>query len=264
MASTLDKRLNRLYVPQAKALGQQVDLPEEALHYLSRVLRIVDQGLIVAWNGQGQDFVAQVHYLSKRDVCLKIIEGPLNRASSELACPVYVGQGLPEGDKMDWVLEKCTEMGAAGFYPIQAQRSVVRLKAERAEKRHLHWERVLQSAGCQSERAMVPFLNPTSDLQEAIDTFRQSHPHGQVLLFTPQADLALNDWAKQPNQIDTSPSALCILVGPEGGWSPEELALAQGKQVTCLRFSNRILRTETFGLACLSQLISLFQLEVMQ
>lgn len=264
MTIPLQKRMNRLYLPQATALGQVIGLDEEAMHYLSRVLRILDQTDLWIWNGQGADFVGKIHYLSKKAAHIELIEGPVDRSINELKRPIHVLQGLPEGDKMDWILEKCTELGAAGFFPVQTQRSVVKLKGERVIKRQAHWERVVQSAGCQSERGLAPTVQGISDLGAAIAQFRVEHPGAPALLFHPAAPTSLADWCESQSQSAPQTANNCpilIGVGPEGGWSPEELSNAQAVGATLLRFSNRILRTETFGVACLSQLIARLDLE---
>lgn len=264
MTIPLQKRMNRLYLPQATALGQVLELDEEVMHYLSRVLRILDQTDMWIWNGQGADFVGKVHYLSKKTAQIELTEGPFDRSFNELKRPVYLLQGLPEGDKMDWILEKCTELGAAGFMPVQAQRSVVKLKGERAIKRQAHWERVVQSAGCQSERGFAPTVQSISELGEAIAQFRVEYPGAPALLFHPAADTSLASWCESQRQTGSQApnnSPILIGVGPEGGWAPEELSNAQSAGATLLRFSKRILRTETFGIACLSQLIARLDLE---
>jgi 16S rRNA (uracil1498-N3)-methyltransferase len=277
MTIPLQKRMNRLYLPQATALGQVIDLDEEVLHYLSRVLRILDQTEMWIWNGQGSDFVGQVQYLTKKTAQIQLIQGPFDRTLNELKRPVYIMQGLPEGDKMDWVLEKCTELGAAGFIPVQAQRSVVKLKGERVIKRQAHWERVVQSAGCQSERGFAPSVQAVGDFGASIAQFKSNNPTAQVLLFHPTAEISLADWCLLPSQMQmvqaksfqtevqhSTPNStypILIGVGPEGGWTAEELSTAQTAGATLLRFSNRILRTETFGIACLSQLIARLNLE---
>lgn len=265
MTIPLQKRMNRLYLPQAVQNGQVIDLDEEVMHYLSRVLRLLDHTELWIWNGQGADFVGQVQYLSKKTAQIRLTQGPIDRSLNELKRPVYILQGLPEGDKMDWVLEKCTELGAAGFVPVQAQRSVVKLKGDRVSKRQAHWERVVQSAGCQSERGFAPSVQGIGDLFQSIELFLKDHRQAQVLLFHPGAALSLNDWCNTPNNIQTPTNPhqnpILIGVGPEGGWTPEELDHAQQAGATLLRFSNRILRTETFALACLSQLTARLNLE---
>ena len=264
MTIPLQKRMNRLYLPQANAPGQLIELNDEVMHYLSRVLRVLDQTEIWVWNGQGSDFVGQVQYLSKKTAQIQLTQGPVDRSQGELKRLVFVLQGLPEGDKMDWVLEKCTELGAAGFVPVQAQRSVVKLKGDRVIKRQAHWERVVQSAGCQSERGFAPTVQSISELGAAIAQFRVEYPGAPALLFHPAAETSLASWCESQRQTGSQApnnSPILIGVGPEGGWAPEELSNAQAAGATLLRFSKRILRTETFGISCLSQLIARLDLE---
>ncbi|MCQ8896817.1 16S rRNA (uracil(1498)-N(3))-methyltransferase [Limnobacter humi] len=253
------RRVPRFYLPQAKAQGQVLPLEDDLLHYASRVLRLREGEALRAWNGAGIEFDATVHYLSKKLGEVRLNSTAQACTSTELTRAVYVLQGLPEGDKMDWVIEKCTELGAQGFFPVQAQRSVVKLNDERAEKRRLHWDRVALAAGLQSERACLPVVAPVAGLETQLQAVRQQLPNAQVMLFTPQADTNLRGWLNDTAAQGDSP--LVIAVGPEGGWTPDEIETAIQSGAQCLRFSNRVLRTETFGMACLSQLVGLLNLD---
>lgn len=249
---------------ECRSKGQVLDLTEDMMHYASRVLRLRDNSTLRVWNGQGQEFMGTLHYLSKKQAEIRITDGPLPLADTELKRPVWVAQALPEGDKMDWVLEKATELGASGFWPIQAQRSVVRLNAERQEKKAIHWERVVQSASIQSERQHLPNLQAAMSLEHAFEAIKQQAPNAQLLWFTPEATTTLTQWcAGVSGQLPvTQPlQPLVICVGPEGGWSGVETQWAVEHGAVALQFSKRILRTETFALACLSQLTALLQLE---
>ncbi|MFN7506785.1 MAG: RsmE family RNA methyltransferase, partial [Limnobacter sp.] len=148
------KRLPRFLLEHCNSVGQVLDLPDDLMHYASRVLRLRDGEALRVWNGKGCEYHATVHYLSKKLAQIHIGE-QLALRNTELNRPVHVLQALPEGDKMDWVLEKCTELGVAGFHPVQAQRSVVKLEGERAAKRQAHWERVVLAASLQSEREQL-------------------------------------------------------------------------------------------------------------
>ncbi|WP_370263846.1 16S rRNA (uracil(1498)-N(3))-methyltransferase [Limnobacter sp.] len=255
------KRLARFYLPQAAALGQTLELPEDLMHYASRVLRLKDKEPLRLWNGLGQEWTATLEYLSKKLAQVTITDGPHAQAASELTGPIHVLQALPEGDKMDWVLEKCTELGANAFYPVQATRSVVKLNEERANKRQLHWERVLVAASLQSERQHLPSLHPVLGLQDTLCHIQHSHPTARLLWFTPEAEQSAQSWAAKTLEQGALPSPLVICVGPEGGWTPEETEYAISQGALPLRFSRRILRTETFGVACLAQLTALLGLD---
>lgn len=256
------KRLPRFLLEHCNSVGQVLDLPDDLMHYASRVLRLRDGEALRVWNGSGAEFQASVHYLSKKLAQVHIGE-QLTTPETELNRPVHVLQALPESDKMDWVLEKCTELGVAGFHPVQAQRSVVKLEGERASKRQSHWERVVLAASLQSERGQLPKVDSVKSLKTALETIVQTWPNAQVLWFTPQASTPLRQWTAEaaPNVPNTP---LFICVGPEGGWSPEETALATEMGALPLNFSQRVLRTETFAVACVAQLTALLNLEANQ
>jgi 16S rRNA (uracil1498-N3)-methyltransferase len=158
---------------------------------------------------------------------------------------------------MDWILEKCTELGVAGFQPVQAQRSVVKLEGERASKRQVHWERVVLSASLQSERGILPKVEPVRSLKNALEQISHHWPDVQVLWFTPHTEMRLTAWAQATRP--TGPLVICV--GPEGGWTPEETELAAAAGAVPLRFSQRVLRTETFAMACVAQMTALLSLE---
>jgi len=208
------KRLPRFLLEHCNSVGQVLDLPDDLMHYASRVLRLRDGEALRVWNGKGCEYHATVHYLSKKLAQIHIGE-QLALRNTELNRPVHVLQALPEGDKMDWVLEKCTELGVAGFHPVQAQRSVVKLEGERAAKRQAHWERVVLAASLQSEREQLARVEAVKTLSAALEHVSQNWPNAQVLWFTPEAGQSLRSWA--PKAKPDTPLIVCV--GPEGGWS---------------------------------------------
>lgn len=254
-------RKARLFIPNCNSIGQVIDLPEDLMHYCSRVVRLQDESEVVIWNGENQTFVAQLRYLDKRSAQLSVTDGPKSIAHHELMRPIHVLQALPEGDKMDWIIEKCTEMGAGAFFPIQADRSVVKLKNDRAIKRHQHWLRVCESACLQSERGLLPNIGDIKTFEATLNDWKRDNPKGLLLVFDPNAEVTLNQALGERESTQTSNGVIGICVGPEGGWSDQELAIAAQLNVTAVNFSSRVLRTETFALACLSQLVGLLNLE---
>ena len=250
------KRLPRFLLEHCNSEGQVLDLTDDLMHYASRVLRIRDGEALRVWNGQGSEFKATVQYVSKKLAQVHIGE-KLAVPETELNRAVHVLQALPEGDKMDWILEKCTELGVAGFYPVQAQRSVVKLEGERASKRQAHWERVVLSASLQSERGTLPKVEPVRLLKDALEQISHHWPDAQVLWFTPHTEMRLIQWAQATRP--TGPLVICV--GPEGGWTLEETELAAATGAVPLSFSQRVLRTETFAMACVAQMTALLSLE---
>jgi 16S rRNA (uracil1498-N3)-methyltransferase len=164
---------------------------------------------------------------------------------AELPYAITLAQALPEASKMDWIIEKAVELGVAAVQPLAARRCVVRLSAERAEKKLAHWQGVIVSASEQSGRNRLAQL---AEPMEFRDWIGQQDLHKRVLL-SPRATESLADWARhQPAQ------ALTIMVGPEGGFSDEEEAEALRHGALPLSIGPRVLRTETAALAAVAVL----------
>lgn len=162
---------------------------------------------------------------------------------AELPFAVTLAQALPEGSKMDWIIEKAVELGVAGIQPLAARRCVVRLSAERAEKKLEHWNGIVVSASEQCGRNRLASVAAPLEFREWI---ARQDLHKRVIL-TPRATESLANWARhQPAQ------ALSIMVGPEGGFSDEEEAEALRHGVLPLSIGPRVLRTETAALAAVS------------
>jgi 16S rRNA (uracil1498-N3)-methyltransferase len=236
----------RFYCSQPLAAGQMLDLPEALAHHV-RVLRLQPGDELRLFNGDGGEYVAHLSAVDKRSASADL--KAFVARDVELPYEITLAQALPEASKMDWIIEKAVEMGVAAIQPLAAQRCVVRLAAERAEKKLAHWQGVIVAASEQSGRNRLARLAPVSNFHQWIG---QQNMHKRVLL-TPRATQSLPDWARhQP------PQALAILVGPEGGFTEQEedAAIAQG--ALALGMGPRVLRTETAGIAAVAALNALW------
>ncbi|MYN09002.1 16S rRNA (uracil(1498)-N(3))-methyltransferase [Pseudoduganella aquatica] len=232
----------RFYCPQPLAIGLTIDLPEAVAHHV-HVVRLAPGEAVTLFNGDGGEYTAVLQTVEKRRASAEIKAHTAREA--ELPYAVTVAQALPEASKMDWIIEKAVELGAAAFQPLAARRCVVRLSGDRAEKKLAHWQGVIISACEQSGRNRVPQLAPVDEFK---DWIAQQDLHRRVIL-TPRATQSLADWARhQP------PQALTIMVGPEGGFSDDEENLAVAQGALPLSMGPRILRTETAALAALAAL----------
>ncbi|MGY6273448.1 16S rRNA (uracil(1498)-N(3))-methyltransferase [Achromobacter denitrificans] len=223
------------------AAGARVALPDALAHHALRVLRLRDGENLVLFDGRGGEYPAVLDVEGKAGYARL---GEFSPREAELAGRVSLVQGLPSGDKMDWVVEKAVELGVARISPIAAQRSVLQLSGPRLEKRVAHWRRIAQSASEQCGRNRLMDVDAPVTLAEWL-----ARPaEGLRLLCHPEAsdDLA----ARLRSAPDAQ--ALTLLVGPEGGWSDKELAQAGEAGVQAVRFGPRVLRTETAGLALVS------------
>ncbi|MEC5216533.1 16S rRNA (uracil1498-N3)-methyltransferase [Actimicrobium sp. GrIS 1.19] len=232
----------RFYCPLPLAIGDHMTLPDEVAHHI-QVLRLQAGTPVTLFDGNGGEYTATITLLEKKRVSVEV--KAFAPRSVELPYAITLAQALPEAAKMDWIIEKAVELGIAGIQPLAAQRCVVRLSAERAEKRQQHWQGIIIAASEQSGRNRLAHLAPLNDFQRWIG---QQDMHRRILL-TPRAGQTLADWARhQP------PQSVTLMVGPEGGFSNDEESLALAHGALALSMGPRVLRTETAALAALATL----------
>ena len=222
----------------------QVVLDEKASTHI-RVLRLSEGEGITLFDGNGGEFSATISAIGKREVTVQLLahhaverESPLN---------ITLVQALATGDKMDWIIQKATELGVTVIQPIQTRRATAKLNAERAEKRAAHWQGVAIAACEQCGRNRVPTVAPVADFADWI--LRKDD--ATRLLLDPQANTALATLSKKAEPI-------ALLIGPEGGFAPEEIAAAIRAGVRAVHFGPRVLRTETAGIAAIAVLQATF------
>lgn len=232
----------RFFCPLPLAIGATLQLPDAVAHHV-QVLRLAPGDQIVLFNGEGGEHVAVLTGIEKKRAFAEV--KTFSPREAELPYALTLAQALPEGSKMDWIIEKAVELGVTAVVPLAAQRSVVRLTAERAAKKMEHWQAVITAASEQCGRNRLAHLAEPTGLG---DWLRQQNLHCRIL-FSPRAEHSLSDWARHQ-----APQSVSILVGPEGGLTEEEerMALAQG--MLALSLGPRVLRTETAGLAAVAAL----------
>jgi 16S rRNA (uracil1498-N3)-methyltransferase len=231
----------RFFCPAPLADGKRIELPVELAHHAIRVLRLKPDADIVLFNGEGGEYPARL-----------VIDGKAGYADlgrhatieTELDGDITLVQGIPSGDKMDWVIEKAVELGARRLVPIAAQRSVLQLSGERLQKRMKHWRRIAQSASEQSGRNRIMDIAEPLTLREYLAA--SAEPLSCTLFCHPEGKQTLEQ------ALEAVQDRLVFLVGPEGGWSDEELALTGRHGLIPVRFGKRVLRTETAGLALIA------------
>jgi len=232
----------RFYCSDALAIGTVLTLPDAVAHHI-QVIRMQLGNAITLFNGEGGEYTAVITQIEKKRVSAEV--KTFSPREAELPYGITLAQALPEASKMDWIIEKAVELGAAAIQPLAAQRCVVRLNSERAEKRHSHWQGIIQAAAEQSGRNRLSQLAPLADFNGWVG---QSDLHKRILL-SPRGEDTLSTWARhQPAQ------ALCLMIGPEGGFSEAEENLACQHGALMLSMGPRVLRTETAGLAALAAL----------
>ena len=240
-------RQNREYIEAALAIGARVALPETAAAHLLRVLRLGVGDPCVLFNGDGRDYDCRITAAGKRGGEVEVLAA--REVDNESALRIVLLQGVARGEKMDWILQKATELGVAGFVPVNSERSEVRLDEARAAKRLVHWKGVVASACGQSGRAVVPSLAAPVALAEAAAGLPAD---AMKLTLDPFADAGVRSLPTPDGR------SVVIAIGPEGGWSQRDRAVLADAGFAGLRLGPRVLRTETAGIAAISGLQAAF------
>jgi len=240
---TFFMRIPRIFVPQPLQPGRDVDLPVQAGEHLARVLRLDRGHPLRLFNGDGREYAAEIATLAKRAVSARVLER-LPASDRESPLRITLAQGIARGEKMDWILQKATELGVARIVPLVTDRTEVKLDAERAQKRLAHWQAVVASACEQCGRNRLPSIDEPAKLHDWAAGLGDDA--GLRLALDPQGDARARDLV-----VDTRAT---LAVGPEGGLSDHDLATLAQAGFRGLRLGPRILRTETAGLAAIAAL----------
>jgi len=236
-------RVTRVHVELPVVAGGEIELPEHAANHLARVLRMGVGDQCIVFNGDGHDYPARLVEVGKRVVRVAI--GPGIAVGNESPLRLTLLQGIARGEKMDLILQKATELGVASVQPLYTQRSEVKLDGARADKRLAHWRGVVVSACEQCGRAVVPGVSMPQSLAPALAILP---PGGLRLILDPDAGASLS-------RLDIDRLLpLCLAVGPEGGWSPQDIEHLQAAGFTGVRMGPRVLRTETAGITAIAAL----------
>jgi 16S rRNA (uracil1498-N3)-methyltransferase len=234
-------RLTRSHVDLPLQAGAEVVLPEDVAAHLLRVLRLQVGDACVLFNGDGNDYDARITVIGKREARAEI--AATRRIDNESPLRITLLQGIARGEKMDWILQKATELGVARILPVTSERSEVKLDAQRADKRLAHWRGIVIAACEQSGRATVPEVSAPQALAQAAGM-----RGGRGFILDPFAEASLSSVR------DATLRECTIAIGPEGGWSPRDREQLIAAGYEGLKLGPRVLRTETAGIAAIAAL----------
>ena len=234
----------RLFTDQPLTPGDQVVLKGNVAQHLGRVLRSRSGDHIALFNGDGQEFAAQVLTVSKGEVSVEVGAA----ASPQTESPVYTTLGLclSKGDRFDWAIQKATELGVGAIAPLQSERVDFSIPPDRMEKRIAHWQQIAISACEQCGRVKVPSITPPQSLAVWVENV--SAEQKWVL------HCAEDTGASASAITQGAPQDAALLIGPEGGLTDQEFAAASAEGFELLQLGPRVLRTETAPAAALSVL----------
>ena len=246
----------RFYVPQPLAVGQCLTLPEAVANHAVRVLRLQAGDPLVLFNGDGGSYEGRLlAQVTAEEPVKGRREGKQSRASkqwevqvqlngfqpSDRASPLRITlwQGVSAAERMDTTWQKSVELGVHRCVPVETRRCVTRLDGPRAEKRHAHWQGVIIAAAEQCGLNRLPELTPVQSLADAL---RESGTGIRIML-DPDAEESYPLWLERQQGL----TDLTLLIGPEGGFAPEEIDAAKAAGFLCFRLGPRVFRTETAG-----------------
>ncbi len=230
-------RIPRIYTPQALSPETTVELEPGPSQHLSRALRMQEGSELVVFDGRGGEYPAVIASLGKKRVTVST--GAHRQQEAESPLQVQLGIAVSRGERMDWVVQKATELGVSRISPLFSERTEVRLKGERAHKKVTHWQQIAISACEQCGRNRVPEVLPLQTVENWLPETRAD------------LKLVLHHRADDIGAAGT-PQSLALLVGPEGGLSATEIAAAEQQGFQSLKLGERVLRTETAPLAALA------------
>ncbi len=233
----------RFYCPTPLPLSGSFDLPPDAAHHASRVLRLRVGDAVQMFDGIGNECHGIIVDLSGK----RVIVDDIRTVQAERESPLrtVLAQALCSSEKMDWVIQKATELGVTEIQPLDTERSVARLSAERAEKRLQHWQQVAISACEQSGRNVLPIIQPPLDIMAWLSTMRAQQCSKFILL--PEGAQSLHAQAEPQGQA-------VLMIGAEGGFTAAESDTALQCGFTPIRLGARVMRTETAAVAGLTAL----------
>ncbi len=236
--------MRRFIIPVSVITENTVTISGDLFHHLVHVLRMKTGSRICLVDSSGREYTGLIRGINGHSVSVSMEE--LRQTQSVGSGPaITLFQGLPKGDRLDFILQKSTELGAAGIVPFAAARSIARVRSARLEEKLERWRRIAREAARQSNRSSIPDICFAADLAEAL---RLADNHAKLLLWEQGEPGTLKNTLAGMER----PEQLAVIIGPEGGFTNEEVASAVKCGAIPVSLGKRIVRTETAGLAILS------------
>jgi 16S rRNA (uracil1498-N3)-methyltransferase len=235
--------MNRFYHSKPLSINQAVILDDFSGHHALKVLRVRLNDDLVLFNGDGYDYKGRVTEINKKEIEITILtSAKKNRESPLKICLI---QSLSSNEKMDWIIQKATELGAYEIQPIFSERSIIKISQDRIIKKLAHWKQVSISACEQCYRTEVPQIHQPKKFMDYLNN-TSFEDNALRLILAPSARINANIFpTKEPNKV-------YVLIGPEGGFDKKEIQLANSLNFEAINLGPRILRTETAPLSILS------------
>lgn len=239
--------MHHFFVAPEQVAGEQIRITGPDVNHMKNVLRMKNGEEVLVSDGTGKDYLCAVGSMDSAEVKVQIIS--VNREGRELPSRIWLFQGLPKSDKMELIIQKAVELGAAHIVPVATKNTVVKLDAKKEDAKRKRWQAIAESAAKQSKRSLMPEVGGVMKLAEAFDYIEQE---GFAVRLIPYEHEAGMEGSRQELMRVAPGQDIAVFIGPEGGFDEAEIDLALKKGARPVSLGKRILRTETAGLAILS------------
>lgn len=240
--------MHHFFVTPGQVKETYIYIEGSDVNHIKNVLRMkVGENLQIS-DGNNRKYFCEIEHITAEEVCARILEE--QQADTELPSRIYLFQGLPKGDKMEWIIQKAVELGVYEIIPVATKRAVVKLDAKKAAKKVERWNSIAEGGAKQSGRNVIPNVHPVLTYREALAYAGEL----DVLLIPYELAEGMEETKTVIGQIQPGQS-VGIFISPEGGFETAEVEEAAAAGAKAVTLGRRILRTETAGLAALSILM---------
>ena len=233
--------MHRFYHSNPLDLNQIIILDEFASHHALRVMRVKVDDFLILFNGDGFDYKGRVNDINKKTIHVEILSKEKNNNESPININLF--QSISSNEKMDMVIQKATELGVSSIQPIFTSRSTIKLSLDRTKKRVIHWKQVSISACEQSGRSKIPTIKSPIEFDQISEGIKTNSLN---LLLHP------DNLEESSNLTNEYSGDINVFIGPEGGFSQDEVLLLKKQNCINIKLGPRILRTETAPLAIIA------------
>ena len=238
----------RFYIEPSQRQGDVIEIVGDDVNHIKNVLRMKNGERFILCDGAGTDYLCELAGGKDRSLLATILEE--KTSDTELPVQLVLFQGLPKKDKMELIIQKAVELGAAKVIPVVTKRTIVKTEGGKEEKKLVRWQAIAESAAKQSGRGVIPEIAPIHTWKEALASMAD-FDYNVILYENAEGMKPTAECLKSAGK----KGSIGIFVGPEGGFTEEEVAQVAERGADCLSLGKRILRTETAGLAMLSMLM---------